>query len=161
MSLFCHSCALSVTLFCPVIFSRNVAWSVNFSVFKSLLYFPFEASHLSAFSMLFCPIQNFISYWYSSCYLPFLILWKINIFEAPWGEAQDVLAPSCQGSHLTPEMLGYSLPSTMIHHWSIQCSMCPSFPTLSPILLMSYFYWMLVNKPTFVIGYSITLALAS
>lgn len=44
---------------------------------------PCSISHLkllilSAFSMLFCPIPNFISYWYSSCYLPFLILWKKN-----------------------------------------------------------------------------------
>lgn len=56
MSLFCHSCALSVLLFCPVIFSRNVAWSVDFSVFKSLLYFPFEASHF------ICILYAFLSH---------------------------------------------------------------------------------------------------
>lgn len=55
--LFCQGYALSIILlFSPVILSRNVAWSVDISVFKSLLYFPFEASH--SFSILYAFLSH-------------------------------------------------------------------------------------------------------
>lgn len=103
--------ACSIILFLsPVILSKNVAWSVDISVFESLLYFPFEAFHSFSILCFSVPFQILFLIVIPVAIHHFRFYEKYTISETPWSRVQGAFAPSCQGSHLATEIPGNPFP---------------------------------------------------
>ena len=92
-----------ILLFSPVILSRDVAWNVDISFFKSLFLLPILKVSFLLYSLFpYVPFQ-----------IPFLALavhhfsfsGEYTLSEAPQDGVQGAPSPSCQGSHLAPEIL--------------------------------------------------------
>lgn len=153
MSLSSQGCGLfyySVLLSSDSLQERGlICWQLSFRIFALL--------SIWSFSFLLHPLCFFVPF-----QILFLIVipvaihhfWfyeKYTLSETPWSRVQGAFAPSCQGSHLAPEIPGNPFPYPRTLHWSRQCSIYSAFSNLNTILLMSYFLCN-VNKLSFVSG---------